>query len=880
MAHVNQEALSLFFEDHLAVQEGQDINRLQWALSFRSFRIDISPEEVLRIFDYIDQDRVGCIDRFDFFEFCNTFNFEEKSIRELRDRLVLHIDYQWRLSQIVSDDSIEIIYSTYSLHSRYPLSSRWNRNADKDAYFQWYLDDTPDTQCMSSRDALLYFIYLRSFIPYFLCCFVSQRKDVLCCSKCGRQFECYILWQKHQSQCGFDPQQYITYLLRAQEEDDDISFLDDQIEQKSIMPHNDTMNGITLLPNVPPPPPLPTPSTMMKHSQHKSHWIPPPPPSPSYDSQQSDVAIIRYNENELIDILNHIPERIPLWNHSVISDMSTLSEHHKSYIECTESDASQVYRKTLESVVIELLLSTEPLTALNRSGTSNHSDSSELIGSSSSLHSEAQIPSIAEIQRMIELKELEMNMTQMNTIQTSKIQYTTLSLMQSTQSPIRGMSLNISALEDAINGDSESSTDSASLLSSLGHVTNEANDDNADNASNGDAASSALSNMSSMSPLTEDTQDTVPTHNGIRIKVSGANGSNGSTDDVQEEFTASMSINPLMMGTTPREKRMQMDWEYGQIIDLILDFGGLSNVRFVSGELLLHQMVEDLYHCRYDTIWYPYRLPIWLELLFDRRRVDKLKQTHDISNESEWVYDAQFMIDGQWNLFDHLIHEYGIPPPLRSLMWAHLGFIDMNRIEIKEEIDRDDLIPPMLQTQWIKQRLSPSPLQSQRRRHRKLHPELADERSRNFLCDHLSSVLLNEICRVLPKECRDVVVEFWSQQSNAIGLRMKNWKWIEPLISDSNIKNHFAYMVSICLWDGYLGIGLLLVSAILVAIDSEYPLQQTIYGDNAPFTATYVSRVRKVYKLLYRFVIHDRIYMLEDDRPPLSLRVLRKLCRL
>ena len=120
---------------------------------------------------------------------------------------------------------------------------------------------------------------------------------------------------------------------------------------------------------------------------------------------------------------------------------------------------------------------------------------------------------------------------------------------------------------------------------------------------------------------------------------------------------------------------------YEKVIELILEFSGLNKPIYLDGYLMLHQMVFDIYSKQYNDIWYKYRLPIWLKLLFNQNRINEIEKHYKTNNRSsnyengklKWVYCLHDMIYYDEALFTNLLHNYGIPPSLQPLIWYHLS---------------------------------------------------------------------------------------------------------------------------------------------------------------------------------------------------------------
>ena len=103
-------------------------------------------QQVIKIFDYIDEEQTGFVDRFDFMEFCNTVHFGSDEMKQLKDILISRIEAFSRFCQIGSDGSIEIVYSKYTVNPCYCFSTRSSPKkqtfvAKPDPYYCCYYDD-------------------------------------------------------------------------------------------------------------------------------------------------------------------------------------------------------------------------------------------------------------------------------------------------------------------------------------------------------------------------------------------------------------------------------------------------------------------------------------------------------------------------------------------------------------------------------------------------------------------------------------------------------------------------------------------------------------------------------------------------------------------
>eukprot|EP01083_Nonionella_stella_P082518 227771_1 len=316
MATFTQESLSSFFNQNLLENESdEDIDKIKWVTAFNKLSIAMTKKDVIKIFDYIDEEQVGYIDRFDFMEFCNTHHFQNETIKHLKDILISRVEGFLRFQQIGNDPSIHVIYSKHTVNPCKSINEP--THAPPDPYYTRYYEDD----------------IFHDFDPQEY--EMLQIKNCLCCSHCGKQFNLYTLWKKHESKCKYDAEKYIAYLIQAVEDDLDISFL-----------HNKQTPAAVALSNgyntVPPPPPL-------------KDGVPPPPPP-------LDDDVIRYNENEMAEVLSQIPDKVPIWSrlfasaeHPFVAQRLQCIQDKKSYIKCIKSSACKDYRDVVQKKMSDLL---------------------------------------------------------------------------------------------------------------------------------------------------------------------------------------------------------------------------------------------------------------------------------------------------------------------------------------------------------------------------------------------------------------------------------------------------------------------------------------------------------------------------------------------
>ena len=157
-AENRQENLSTFFNENLlGDEEDEDIDKIKWVTAFNNLDINMTKKDVIKIFDFIDEEQTGYIDRFDFMDFCNTQFFDNDAkgtMKQLKEILIQRIDQFLRFSQLGNDESIEIIYSKHTINPCRPIrqinpkhrkrktsSMNFTKVEHNDPYYQLYYDD-------------------------------------------------------------------------------------------------------------------------------------------------------------------------------------------------------------------------------------------------------------------------------------------------------------------------------------------------------------------------------------------------------------------------------------------------------------------------------------------------------------------------------------------------------------------------------------------------------------------------------------------------------------------------------------------------------------------------------------------------------------------
>ena len=350
---------------------------------------------------------------------------------------------------------------------------------------------------------------------------------------------------------------------------------------------------------------------------------------------------------------------------------------------------------------------------------------------------------------------------------------------------------------------------------------------------------------------------------------------------------------------------------YDKVIELILEFSGLNAPIYLDGYLMLHQMVFDIYTKQYNDIWYKYRLPIWLNLLFNQDRMSELEthyKTTKTSNNYEngklkWIYSLHDMIYYDETLFTHLIHNYGIPPSLQSLIWYHLShnhhiptdldiFCDPLTWNNSDAPMIDNIFDVIFNKNYMSDIVQVTLMKSyvfqphfhhnghsydikrtiNSKNKGKLLPNLYYPQYRYVFYYDILHILLKNIWIELPSECQSVIYGFWvniEQQTNG------NNAWLFGDIDNllSSEINNCEFIMSIYLWDGMIGIGILLTSLILIAIHSKKSLNEFYIK---PLISTEIGKLRKVYKFVYEYIVNNSEY----DNDSISLTVIKQLCNL
>eukprot|EP01084_Bolivina_argentea_P064285 117268_1 len=973
----NQEALAQFFNDSLLREDSEDdIDKIKWATAFNKLSINMTKKDVIKIFDYIDSEKLGYIDRFDFMEFCAKQHFNDPTIKHLKDILISRIEAFLRMSCIGDDESIEIIYSKHTINPCKPTN-----NESHDPYYNYYYDDDVFHEFDPREFAML------------------EIKNCLCCSHCGKQSNTFILWKKHESKCKYDAEKYIAYLISAIDQDEDISFLDDNkvVESviESVIEYKNSNNG------VPPPPPLP----------------PPPPPLNEY--------VIRYNDNEMGEIMMQIPDKIPIWSRLFVStNKDTLTgkrleslENNNSYIKCTKSSAYKDYRDILQKKMFDLLLSVPKRTngkigKMDRFKITSNTDNNLNINSSYSISSPNQVnnyiverKSSEPIHKFVKFK-LQNSTTELTNTDDYKSSipkyvgdleesdvddYDTTRIsdtIDDTDYHINHHNLNkISISQPVSDNDNDNnfnnfnnfnkqyanagsqgaprSKSSFNLTITQPIIINSNNklnipilsisqNTNLDQQTVGQqtvetADSEEVSSADSLSSMTAEEEN----KQNNMIKTSGYHASiDMGSIDMSNHFgvrNGSMSLNPLneriaspiSSPNTPltldnnshtfksmitsihlnlndvlNDDNSNMYPYYENIIDLILEFSHVNNPLYVDGYLMLHEMVFDIYNNYYNKIWYKYRLNLWLLLLFDQHRINELEKHYKINKTTnnyengklKWIYNLHDMIYYDQSLFTHLLHTYGIPPSLKSLIWFHishnhhiitdldiflyntdiesLNIIDMPLVDnvlnnIFNKIYNTDIVQSVLMKAYVFQPFKHHNSHSYDIRRiingknkKKLLPNLYNPQNRDIFYYDILYILLQHIWSKLPIECQQIIYQFWAQmqiQTNGNNQWLfGNINVINKLFLNSNNINDIEFIMSIYLWDGMTGIGILLTSIILIAIHSKKSINH-FYKN--PLIQSQTHKIPKVYKSVYDYIVHKSDY----DNVSISEIVIKKL---
>ena len=186
MSAVNQENLANFFNDSLlGDDEDEDIDKIKWVTAFNRLSINMTKKDVIKIFDFIDEEQTGYVDRFDFMDFCNTEYFDndpKHTMKHLKEILIQRIEAFLRFSQIGKDGSIEIIYSKHTVNPCKPIkidpkirrrktsSMNFSKKERRDPYYHIYYDDDifhefdPEELAMDEIKSFA----LKSFLVYYV----------------------------------------------------------------------------------------------------------------------------------------------------------------------------------------------------------------------------------------------------------------------------------------------------------------------------------------------------------------------------------------------------------------------------------------------------------------------------------------------------------------------------------------------------------------------------------------------------------------------------------------------------------------------------------------------------------------------------------------
>ena len=707
------------------------------------------------------------------------------------------------------------------------------------------------------------------------------------------------------------------------EQDSNISFLDDPIDKHIIPP--------------PPPPPA------------DAKYIPPPPPANEY--------VLRYNDNEMADILCLIPDKVPIWSRLFVSTrtqtisqrIESLQQCESSYVKCTQSSAEKDFRDALQQKMFDILLSSQYKTITMDRRKSHHQPQSPNLDSIKTSRNKAHSISMRSSppQNIIKVTAMDKNM------------------------PIQ-----VGAGEESDFDDYDVTMDDTDFDISikkrryLSMTISHPNSDNETNAKQYASAATIGAPRSKSSfnlkihqvSATESMILPLPVMNQLSVgqqtfgslefsdhfsssiahkKSDGkteTNGSTGesdvsslpSTSDKEEEMTENMRdvmvSNPLAKSISngfhelnhqspisPLDVITKEDVNvYERVIDIILEFAALTGSIYLDGHLMLHQMVYDIYTNEYNTVWHKYRLPIWLKLLFEEERMNELqnhyregKRCNNYEHgQLEWIWNLHDMIYYDQTLFTHLVHCYGVPPTLQSLVWYHLShnhhvctdldtfsdecswkesdapIVDYILDSMLRQKHKEDEIELILMKSFLFEPLSHHNAHSMntqniliRKNKKKMHLNLYYAHYRNEFYFDILHVLLESIWSELPFDCLLKMNEFWQQieqQTNG------NNAWLHgdfETIKGLLVSGECEFVLTVYLWDGMLGIGVLLTTIILIAIHSKKSMDE-FYKE--PLMKTEMSKIQKTYRFVYEYVVNK----CECNSDSLSLIVLRKLCHL